>query len=136
MRMVILFQEGEFMFDAVVATLPAADITRAKAFYREKLAVEPLTEDADGSLRYQVGDTMLLIYPSEFAGTNQATAAGFAVSDIETVVVDLRGRGVVFEDLDYGEAKTVDGILALPNGTRGAWFKDSEGNTIGVFQDA
>ena len=124
------------MFDAVVATLPAGDIARAKAFYREKLALEPSQEQADGSARYQVGETMLLIYPSEFNGTNQATAAGFAVSDIEAAVADLAGRGVVFEELDYGDMKTVDGILEMPNGTRGAWFKDSEGNTIGVFQDA
>ena len=124
------------MFDAVVATLPVADIARAKAFYREKLALEPFQEEADGSARYQVGATMLLIYPSEFAGTNQATAAGFSVSDIEAVVADLGGRGVVFEELDYGDMKTVGGILEMPNGTRGAWFNDSEGNTIGVFQDA
>lgn len=124
------------MFDAIAATLPAADMTRAKAFYREKLAMEPFQEEADRSARYQVGETMFLIYPSEFAGTNKATAAGFSVSDIETVVSDLRGHGVAFDEFDYGEAKTVDGIMTLPGGTRGAWFKDSEGNTIGIFQDA
>ena len=124
------------MFDAVVATLPAGDIARAKAFYREKLDLEPFQDEAEGSARYQVGDTMLLIYPSEFHGTNQATAAGFSVSDITAVVAELGSRGVVFEELDYGDMKTVEGILEMPNGTRGAWFKDSEGNTIGVFQDA
>jgi len=124
------------VFNAIAATLPAADMTRAKAFYREKLAMEPFQEEADGSVRYRVGETMLLVYPSEFAGTNKATAAGLAVADIEAVVSDLRGRGVAFEELDYGEVKTIDGIMTLPGGTRGAWFKDSEGNTIGVFQDA
>ena len=51
-------------------------------------------------------------------------------------MADLGSRGVVFKVTDYGDMKTVDGILEMPNGTRGAWFKDSEGNTIGVFQDA
>jgi predicted enzyme related to lactoylglutathione lyase len=125
-----------FMFDAVAATLPAADMARAKEFYRERLSLEPFQEEPDGSARYRLGESMFLIYPSEFAGTNRATAAGFAVSNIEAVVGDLRGRGVVFEELDYGEAKTVNGILSMPSGTRGAWFKDSEGNTIGLFQDA
>ena len=124
------------MFEGIAATLPAADIGRAKAFYREKLLLEPYQEDPDGSARYRVGETMLLVYQSEFAGTNQATAAGFVVADIEAAVADLKSRGVVFEDLDYGEAKTVDGILTMPTGTKGAWFKDSEANTVGLFQDA
>ena len=120
------------MFDAVAATLPAADMARAKEFYRDKLGLEPFQEEPDGSARYRLGESLFLVYPSEFAGTNRATAAGFAVSDIESVVGDLRDRGVVFEELDYGEAKTVDGILTMPNGTRGAWFNDSEGNRVGL----
>ena len=120
------------MFDAVVATLPAADLARAKAFYGEKVGLEPFQEDPDGSLRYQVGEAMLLVYPSEFAGTNQATAAGFAVSDIDAVVAELGRRGVTFEEYDFGEMKTVGGILAMPNGPRAAWFKDSEGNILAL----
>lgn len=124
------------MLDAVAATLPAADMARAKEFYRDKLDLEPFQEDAGGTVRYRLGESMFLIYPSEFAGTNQATAAGFVVPDIAAVVRDLRARGVVFEELDYDGTKTVDGVLTLPTGARAAWFKDSEANTIGLFQDA
>ncbi len=79
---------------------------------------------------------MFLVYPSEFAGTSQATALGLQVGDIDAVVAELRSRGVEFQEFDFGEAKTVDGILAMPDGSRGAWFADTEGNIIGVFQDA
>lgn len=124
------------MFDAIAATLPAADIERAKGFYRDKLGLEPFQEEVDRSARYRVGETLFMLYPSEFAGTNQATAAGFAVSDIEAVVAELRGRGIAFEEVEFAGARTVDGILSMPDGTRGAWFKDSEGNVIGLFQEA
>jgi predicted enzyme related to lactoylglutathione lyase len=124
------------MFDAVAATLPASDLERARAFYSEKLGLEPNRKDEGGALRYEVGGAMLMVYQSEFAGSNRATAAGLAVADIEATVSELRGRGVAFEDYDFGEAKTVDGIVTLPSGARGAWFKDTEGNVVGLFQDA
>jgi hypothetical protein len=46
----------------------------------------------------------------------------------------LRERGVVFEDVDYGDVKTSDGVITMPNGSKGCWFKDTEGNTLGLFQ--
>ena len=124
------------MFEAVAATLPAADIDRAIAFYRDQLGLEPSDRGGDGSATYEVGSTVLMVYPSAFAGTNQATAAGFEVTDIDATVGQLRGRGVTFEDLSYGEVSTVEGIMTMPDGTRGAWFKDTEGNVLGVFQRA
>jgi predicted enzyme related to lactoylglutathione lyase len=124
------------MFLAVAATLPASDMDRALAFYKATLGLEPFQQEPDGSARYQVGDTMFLLYPSEYAGTNKATAAGFQVEDLDSVVAELRSRGIEFQEFDYGEMKTVDGILAMPDGSRGAWFNDTEGNIIGLVQDA
>lgn len=124
------------MFEGVTATLPASDIDRAKAFYKEKLGLEPSEESPDGSVGYELGGTALLLYPSEFAGTNQATAAGLNVADLGSAVSELRGRGVVFEEYDYGEFSTVDGIMIMPDGSQAAWFKDTEGNIIGLAQSA
>ena len=114
-------------------TLPASDMDRAKAWYRDKLGLEPVDDTGDGGVWYETGGARFLVYPSEFAGTNQATAAGFEVEDFDATMADLRSRGVVFEDYDFGEDfRTVDGVLALPDGGRGAWFKDSEGNILAV----
>ncbi len=120
------------MFRAAIATLPATDIDRARTFY-QGLGFEVGGSGDDGSSRIQVGETWIMLYPSAFAGTNQATAAGIGVDDVPAAVADLRSRGVQFEEYDFGEMKTVDGIITMPNGQKGAWFKDTEGNIIGLF---
>jgi len=120
------------MFRGAIATLPATDIDRARKFY-QGLGFEVGESGDDGSARIQVGETWIMLYPSEFAGTNQATAVGIGVDEVGAAVSDLRGRGVQFEEYDFGEMKTVDGIITMPNGQKGAWFKDTEGNIVGLF---
>jgi hypothetical protein len=45
----------------------------------------------------------------------------------------LRSKGVIFEEYDYPDFKTVNGVAQM--GTeRVAWFKDSEGNIIAIGQ--
>lgn len=121
---------------ALQASLPASDIARAKDFYRDKLDLKPVREASDGGAYYESGGAAFFLYPSGFAGTNQATAAAWEVDDIEATVAELRGRGVVFEEYDFDELKTVDGIATTPEGQKAAWFKDSEGNILGLFKDA
>jgi catechol 2,3-dioxygenase-like lactoylglutathione lyase family enzyme len=123
------------VFNRIGPTLPASDIDRARAFYRDTLGLEPAQETGGGGARYRVGDTEFMLYPSQFAGTNRATAAAFMVADAEAAVAGLRSKGVVFADVEMGEAKTVDGIITMPDGSKGAWFTDSEGNILGVFQE-
>ena len=122
------------MFDALAleATLPAADLDRAKAWYQDKLGLSPTDEGDEGGVYYETGGARFLLYASTFAGTNQATAASFEVPDFDGAVATLRGSGVVFEEYDFDDFQTVDGVLELPDGRRGAWFKDSEGNILNV----
>lgn len=122
------------MFRSAVPTLPAADIERARQFYQDVVGCLVGEGEEDGSIKVHVGETWIMVYPSEFAGTNQATAVGFGVDDIAASVADLRDRGVQFEEYDFGEMKTEDGILTMPNGQKGAWFKDTEGNIVGLFE--
>lgn len=116
-------------------TLPASDLARAKAWYADKLGLEPASEDSErGSALYELGGSRFLLYMSQFAGTNDATAAAFTVDNFDTVVDQLRAKGVQFEDVDFGEmGQTVDGVISSPDGSeKGAWFKDSEGNILSV----
>jgi predicted enzyme related to lactoylglutathione lyase len=117
----------------IVATLPASDLERAKEWYGRVLQLEPIETSEDGSFWYETGGTRFLVYASQFAGTNQATAAAIGVDDLESAVAEFRSRGAVFEDYDFGEDfRTVNGILTSPAGTKMAWMKDSEGNILGV----
>ena len=115
------------------ATLPATDLERAKAWYAKVLQLEPVDLTEEGSAWYEVDGTPFLLYQSQFAGTNQATAAAIEVADVEAAVAELRARGAVFEDYDYGdELRTVDGIFVSPGGQKLAWLKDSEGNILAL----
>jgi catechol 2,3-dioxygenase-like lactoylglutathione lyase family enzyme len=110
------------------ATAAASDLDRARAWYAQKLGLVPEREDQGGAWYRFAGDSWLYLYGTASAGTARNTIAGWTVKDIEAVMTGLRGRGVVFEDYDFGEMKTVDGLADFDT-AKAAWFKDSEGNT-------
>ncbi len=115
------------------ATLPASDIERAKAWYASVLQLEPAEITHSGDVWYEIGGTRLMLYPSQHAGTNQATALTLQVPDVEATVGELKSRGAEFEHYDYGEAfRTVDGIATDATGQKMAWLKDPEGNIISI----
>jgi catechol 2,3-dioxygenase-like lactoylglutathione lyase family enzyme len=114
-------------------TLPAADIDRAKAFYREKLGLEPSGEAPGGVFFETAGGTRFALYPTPNTNRGGHTQMGFTVNDVEAEVANLKERGVVFEEYDLPGLKTENGVAATGGG-RAAWFKDSEGNTIGLIE--
>ena len=113
-------------------TIPAKDLERTRRFYEDVLDAQVVMEDPGGII-YRSGDSYFSLYPTEFAGTAQHTLAAFMVRDVEATVAQLRGKGVTFEDYDLPGVKTVNGIAEL-GGTKGAWFKDPEGNILSVVQ--
>lgn len=117
-----------------ITVLPARDLGRAKAFYRDKLGLEPAEERA-GELRYRspAGATVL-IYETENAGTARNTALLWVSADVRAEVAALRQNGVVFEEYDQPGLKTVNGI-ADNGGELAAWFTDSEGNIHCVAEE-
>ena len=121
----------------IYVMLPASDINRAKDWYRDRLGLKPVNDTEDGGGTYETGGTRFLLYPSQFAGTNQATAAGFQVTDFDATIAELRSNGVTFEEYDFGdELRTTDGVFTTPDGTRIAWAKDSEGNILAISDTA
>jgi catechol 2,3-dioxygenase-like lactoylglutathione lyase family enzyme len=114
------------------ATLPVEDPARARAFYADKLGLMPVSETSSGDF-YETGGTRFLLYPTSGRPSGAHTQIGFSVDDIEATVAELRQRGVVFEDYDFAGFDRATGI-ADTGSVRAAWFKDSEGNLIGVVQ--
>jgi catechol 2,3-dioxygenase-like lactoylglutathione lyase family enzyme len=122
------------MFSAtmVVATLPVTDLARAKEFYGETLGLTYLWENPVG-VRFRCGESSELSIFKRPPTVTEHTLAHFEVADIEAVVRDLEAKGVVF--LDYTEGPlTTTGHIAQLGPARGAWFRDPDGNTLGVRQ--
>ena len=118
--------------DAVYATLPAADLERAKGFYGEKLGLVPSSEQP-GGIFYEVGSTRFLVFPTGGRASGQHTQMGFTVDDIDATVSELKSRGVVFEEYDFPGLKTLNSV-ATTGPIKAAWFRDSEGNLLGIAQ--
>jgi len=124
----------------IAARLPAGDLERARRWYAEKLGLEP-AEERPGGLRYVVGGAEFAIYQSAGRADGSFTQLAFTVADIEAEVAALKARGVVFEDYDVPGLATVDGMAEIDgnypskgSGERAAWFRDSEGNMLGMGQ--
>jgi predicted enzyme related to lactoylglutathione lyase len=121
----------------VEANIPAADLTRAREFYADKMGLTPISEFEGVQLSYRTdGGTAFNIYQTAFAGQAGHTIAQWHVDDIEAEVRDLKAKGVSFEVYADMPGVQWDGeIASIPGMGRAAWFKDSEGNILCVDQE-
>jgi catechol 2,3-dioxygenase-like lactoylglutathione lyase family enzyme len=117
----------------VETTIPAQDLERARAYYAEKLGLTPISEGPIG-LRFRLADgTRFRLFRSGGKASGAHTQMAIMVDDVVAAVKKLRTRGVQFEAYDSPSLKTTDGIADLGY-AKAAWFKDSEGNLIGIAQ--
>jgi predicted enzyme related to lactoylglutathione lyase len=113
-------------------------VGRAKAFYVDKVGLQALESDflkaRDGQVGLRVGDDVgqLFVYPAQVRSSGEFTQAVIHVADVRAAVEEMRSRGVVFEEYDTPETRTENGVARMPGGGEAAWFKDSEGNLVGV----
>jgi catechol 2,3-dioxygenase-like lactoylglutathione lyase family enzyme len=125
----------------VATRLPAQDLQRARAFYADKLGLEP-REERPGGLLYRCGSGEFALFESDGAPSGSHTQMAWQVSDIDQAVAELEARGVVFEEYDVPGLTTVGRIAQVDGnylskggaGERAAWFKDSEGNLLAIGQ--
>ncbi len=118
---------------ASAAALPAQDIARARKFYEQTLGLAPSEIGPDGGAWYKTGETMFFVFPSQGKASGDHTQIGLEVDDIAAAVNELKREGVKLEEYDSPQVKTNNGIVDMGE-IRGCWFKDSEGNLIGVMQ--
>ncbi|HEX5224486.1 MAG TPA: VOC family protein [Solirubrobacteraceae bacterium] len=123
-----------------ITKLPAQDLDRARAFYSEKLGLEPV-EERQGGLRYLCGPTEFHLFLSSGTPSGASTQMAFEVEDLEAAVTELRSRGVTFERFEMpGFEASGDTITAPDNypskgaAELGTFFYDSEGNLLGLAQ--
>ena len=115
-----------------IATVAVADLAAARRFYEVTLGLKPVHQEGEEAVNYQAGRGQLLVYRSQFAGTNRATAVTWMVgADIEAVVRDLKSKGVTFERYDMPGMK-LEGDIYSAGKLKNAWFKDPDGNIHSV----
>ncbi len=114
-----------------MATVAVADLDRARGFYEGVLGLEPVGGEAMGVLVFRTGGSRLLVYPSEFAGTNRATSVTWDVgARFDALIEALERAGVPFEHYDVGMERR--GNVHIAGSFRAAWFKDPDGNILHV----
>ena len=114
-----------------IATIPVKNIDVARKFYQDKLGLMTGPSREKGVLTCKSGTSSVLVYESKYAGTNEATAATWAVDDVDGAVDILREKGVSFEHYDLPNM-TRKGDVHVSGGMKAAWFKDPDGNILAV----
>lgn len=116
----------------IVATIAVRDLTAARRFYEDALGLEPVDSESQEVIVYRSGRSNVLVYRSEYAGTNKATTATWIVGDeVDEIVKTLRGRGVAFEHYKFPNSR-LEGDVHIMGELRNAWFKDPDGNILSV----
>jgi catechol 2,3-dioxygenase-like lactoylglutathione lyase family enzyme len=115
-----------------VANLAVRNLEVARRFYEDTLGLAPVDEEDDEVIVFKSGDSIVNVYRSQYAGTNEATAVTWTVGDdIEDIVRTLRDKGVTFEHYDMPGLKR-DGDIHVGGDMKVAWFKDPDGNILNI----
>lgn len=119
----------------VVAMVAVSERQIAKQFYGDTLGLD-LIEENPGATIYSVGGAQLVVYESDTAGSGDATAAAFIVDDVDATVASLRAKGVGFERYEMPGVDSSSDVHTIDMGDgsahKAAWFKDPDGNIIGI----
>jgi catechol 2,3-dioxygenase-like lactoylglutathione lyase family enzyme len=114
-----------------VANIAVKDLETARKFYEGTLGLKKVDAEGEELIVYKSGKTMLNVYRSKYAGTNQATAVTWAVGDVDGAVRELKAKGVSFEHYDMPDVK-LEGDVHVAGDFKVAWFKDPDGNILNI----
>ena len=119
----------------VMPTIPVTDIQRSIDFYSNKLGLKrsAMETEKDGALFEAGGGTMLYLYkrPPSHA---EHTLASFKAEDLQKTMDELSKKGVTFEHYDMPGLKTDEKGVVVNGGMKACWFKDPDGNILGIIE--
>jgi catechol 2,3-dioxygenase-like lactoylglutathione lyase family enzyme len=117
----------------VIATVAVKDLATARKFYAGTLGLEVKSTAGEEAITFKSGGSSLIVYRSQYAGTNKATALNWNVGDeLETTVAALANKGVTFKHYDFPGAVR-NGAIHVIGSTKTAWFEDPDGNIIALL---
>ena len=122
-----------------MATLAVTDMDAARDFYENTLGLSQIEDGPPdpSAVVYRSGSSAVLVYQSRYAGTNQATAASWAVGDgFDAIVQSLKDKGVTFEHYDDLPGTTREGDVHVMGDLKAAWFKDPDGNILNLVNQS
>jgi catechol 2,3-dioxygenase-like lactoylglutathione lyase family enzyme len=117
----------------VMAMVPVKDIKISEKFYTDTLNLKKVDENPAGVSYECGGGSRMFVYSTPTAGTAKSTVATWEVGDIAHVAQDLKNKGLEFEHYDYPGA-VHEGDVHIWEGAKAAWFKDPDGNILGLSQ--
>jgi catechol 2,3-dioxygenase-like lactoylglutathione lyase family enzyme len=114
------------------ANIAVKDVNKASKFYGDTLGLKEAGREGEDVIVYKSGQSNVIVYRSEYAGTNKATAMTWSVGDeVERVARELKSKGVSFEHYDMDGMK-LEGDVHVGHGMKVAWFKDPDGNILNI----
>ena len=116
----------------LVAFVATRDSARARVFYRDTLGLRLVSED-EFALVFDAAGTMLRVTTVQEVAAAKYTVLGWQVSDIVRTAKNLQKALITLERY-AGMRQDELGIWNSPSGARVAWFKDPDGNTLGITQ--
>ena len=116
-----------------VANIAVKDLEMAKRFYQDILGLQLIVSNTPPEvIVFKSGNSMIIVYKSQYAGTNKATSMTWTVGDnIEEVVQALKAKGITFEHYDIPNIK-LEGDIHVDGNMKVAWFKDPDGNILNL----
>jgi catechol 2,3-dioxygenase-like lactoylglutathione lyase family enzyme len=112
------------------ANIAVKNLETARKFYESTLGLKQVGAEGNELIAYRSGSATLLVYHSDYAGTNKATTATWTVGDdLESIASGLKAKGVKFEHYDM-PGMTRNGDIHIAGKMKAAWFKDPDGNIL------
>jgi catechol 2,3-dioxygenase-like lactoylglutathione lyase family enzyme len=116
-----------------VANIAVKDLEKAKRFYQDVLGLQLIDSNTPEVVVFKSGNSMIIVYKSDYAGTNKATSMTWTVGDnIEEVVQALKAKGITFEHYNMPNV-TLEGDIHVDGQMKVAWFKDPDGNILNLI---
>ncbi len=116
------------------ATIAVKNLTAARKFYEGTLGLKVVHTEGKEAVAYKSGNSQVLVYHSQYAGTNKATAATWLVADVDSLAKELKAKGVKFEHYDM-PGMTLKGDVHVAGKMKNAWFKDPDGNILALVSE-
>jgi catechol 2,3-dioxygenase-like lactoylglutathione lyase family enzyme len=118
----------------LIAFAPTTDPEKARAFYEGVLGLRLVSDERPFALVFDAHGTMLRVTTVSEHHPDPFTVLGWSVHDIQSTVEQLAAEGVVFQRYPGMNDADPHAIWKAPSGARVAWFKDPDGNVLGLTQ--